>query len=523
MRHRLLGATAALAITAAACVGNSDDAALTTIDIAPEAGSLSATTMAVWADREVGYAAGGEEIPNARPYDLTFFENYGVNPRIDTIEDALSTFAVDVDTGSYTIGRRWITDGFLPDDDSVRVEEYVNYFDQGYVAPTDEPFAIYVDGGPTPFVESDRYRLLRIGLQSMVVDDADRPPANLTFVVDVSGSMDREDRLATVRTALTMLVGELRDADQVALVTYGDRADVVLEPTAVEDSEQILRAINRLRPEGATNAAEGLVVGYQVAERAFTDGAINRVILASDGVANVGETGPDAILESIEEASGSGIHLVTVGFGMGNYNDVLMEQLADAGDGFYAYVDDLREAERLFVHDLTGTLLTVAEDAKVQVEFDPATVERWRLVGFENRDVADEDFRNDDVDAGEIGAGHSVTALYELRLAEGLAADARLGTVRLRWRDPASGETAELDRDVTAGDLSGEFDETDPRFRLAATVAAYAEVLRDSYWTQGFDLGDVATQAELLAELLAEDEDVVEFVDLLRHAVVLAA
>jgi Ca-activated chloride channel family protein len=242
------------------------------------------------------------------------------------------------------------------------------------------------------------------------------------------------------------------------------------------------------------------------------------VILASDGVANVGNTGSGSILDSIAEHASRGIQLVTVGFGMGNYNDVLMEQLADDGDGFYAYVDDLEEAERLFVHGLTGTLFTIASEARVQVEFDAGTVERWRLIGFENRAIDDEDFRDDTVDAGEIGAGHHVTALYEVRVAADAAPGARLGTVHLRWLEPGETEGTEMATDFFRSDLAGSFDATAPRFQLAATVATYAEVLRDSYWAQHLTLDEVAGHAGRIADLLDDDPDVAEWRDLVVTA-----
>ncbi len=462
---------------------------------------------------------GGTDIPNDEPYDSTFFDNYGVNPRIDTEDDAYSTFAVDVDTGSYTIGRRFLRDGYLPDKDSVRVEEYVNYFDQGYASPKDVGFAIHLDGGPTPFVENDSYQMIRIGLQSYTPPRNEaRPPANLTFVIDVSGSMNREDRLGLVKESLLLLVDNLNPEDQVGIVVYGSRGEVILEPTAVEESDTIRQAIDRLVPTGSTNAAEGLTLGYDLARRAYSPNAINRVILASDGVANVGPSGPDSILELIGDEARNGIQIVTVGFGMGNFNDVLMEQLADDGDGFYAYVDDVREAERLFVHDLTGTLITVAKDAKVQVEFNPNVVERWRLVGFENRDVADVDFRNDEVDAGEIGAGHSVTAIYEIKLTKDADRNSGMATVFMRWEDPESRQVIEIDKEMVVSDLASTYDELSPRFRLATTVAAYAESLRESYWAQTWDLTDVAAEAAKLADELTGDEDVAEFAQLTSQA-----
>ncbi len=278
--------------------------------------------------------------------------------------------------------------------------------------------------------------IVRFGIQGYQVSEEDRKPASLTFVIDISGSMEMENRLGLVKQSLQLLVDRLRPSDTVAIVVYGSDAYVVLNPTSGEDRNRILEAIYSLHTEGATNAEAGLRLGYQLAYQAFRPGAINRVILCSDGVANVGVTGPDAILEEIRGYTETGITLTTVGFGMGNFNDVLMEQLADKGDGNYAYVDTLDEARRLFVDNLTSTLQVIAKDAKVQVDFNKEVVARYRLIGYENRAVADQDFRNDTVDAGEIGAGHHVTALYAVILNPG--AQGRLATVQLRWQDPQS-------------------------------------------------------------------------------------
>ena len=465
---------------------------------------------------DVGPTYGGLEPVNDEPYHDVFFDNYGVNPFIDTEDDPLSTFAIDVDTGSYTIARRYISDGYLPDKDSVRVEEYVNYFDLGYEPPSEGSFAIHMDGGPTPFVQNERYQVMRVGIQGYEVPAEQRKQAVLTFVIDVSGSMDLENRLGAVKHALTLLVQSLRPSDMVGIVIYGSNGRSLLDPTAVEDEARILKAINRLEPGGSTNAEEGLQIGYREASRAFIPGAINRVILCSDGVANVGNTGPDSILKSIREYADQGIQLTTVGFGMGNYNDVLMEQLADEGDGTYAYVDTPKEAERLFVHDLTGTLQTIALDAKLQVVFNPETVTRYRLMGFENRALEDEEFEDDTVDAGEIGAGHSVTALYEIKLAEG--AQGEIATVRLRWQDPDTFENVELAQSFNTEELAPSFETTSAQFRLAVMVAAFAEELRESYWAQGFAMEDLVAHLESSAWPEFQDPDVFELEGLIRRA-----
>jgi Ca-activated chloride channel family protein len=458
--------------------------------------------------------------PNDEPYEDVFFEDYGVNPFMDTEDDHLSTFAIDVDTGSYTVMRRYISDGYLPPDESVRVEEYINYFDQGYEPPAqgEGAFAVHIDGAPSRF-GGESYYLARIGIQGYEVPPEERKDVVLTFVIDVSGSMDLENRLELVKDALTLLVGELRPSDKVGIVVYGSNAHVVLEHIAVGENEGlILDAINRLRPEGSTNAEEGLVLGYRMAVAAYNPQATNRVILCSDGVANVGRTGPDSIMEQIRKYADEGIYLTTVGFGMGNYNDVLMEQLADQGDGFYAYVDDIREAERVFVHQLTSTLQVIAKDAKVQVDFNPSVISRYRLIGYENRDVADEDFRDDSVDGGEIGAGHSVTALYELKFHPDAPETEVAFTVTVRYQEPESGETVEISRSIAKADFAPTFGEASPRFQLAAVVAEYAEILRNSYWAKGSSLEDVAMEAHRVAEYLPGDEDVAEFVGLVDRA-----
>jgi Ca-activated chloride channel family protein len=459
--------------------------------------------------------------PNDEAYRDMFFQNYGVNPFIDTEDDAYSTFALDVDTGSYSLARRYVREGHLPPQDAVRVEEFVNYFKQGYAYPSErETFAIYADGAPAPFTETDRYRMVRIGIQGYDLPPEDRADVVLTFVIDVSGSMEEGGRLELVKRALELLVEQLRPSDVVGIVAYTDSAYVVLEPTRAADQERILRAIYGLQPQNTTNAEAGLRLGYDMANRAYDRRAVNRVILCSDGVANVGRTGPESILEVIGDRARDGITLTTIGVGMGNYNDVLLEQLADQGDGVYAYVDDLDEARRLFTEDLVGTLQAIAIDAKVQVEFNPEVVARYRLLGFENRAVADEQFRDDSVDAGEIGAGHSVTALYEVKLRDG--AEGRLATIYLRWQEPDSREVVEIQRDLWTDELAASFPAADPYFQNDVVVAEYAEVLRGSYWAQGNTLRGVLEEAERVAELLPDDEqiafDVAEFVELVRQA-----
>ena len=451
-----------------------------------------------------------------QPYDA-FFEDYGVNPFIDTEDDNLSTFALDVDTGSYTIMRNYLKDGLTVPPDSVRVEEYINYFEQGYPnPPAHQAFTITMDGAPSPFTQTERYQMLRIGVQGYQVPDYERKDASLTFVIDVSGSMDMDNRLGLVKRSLELLVEQLGHRDSVSIVVYGTDARVILDPTSGADKDAILSAIYSLRPEGATNAEAGIRLGYRMALRAFNPDGINRVILCSDGVANVGNTEADAILDEIHRHVEEGVTMTTIGFGMDNYNDVLMEQLADNGDGFYAYVDDMREAKRLFIDNLTGTLQTIAMDAKIQVDFNPAVVARYRLVGFENRAIDDDDFRDNSVDAGEVGAGHSVTALYEVKLYP--EAYGKIATVFLRWQDPDTRQVVELSNDFRVTDLERDFDRANPYFQRTVIVAEFAEILKKSYWAEDSSFADVYREAIRLSDDFESDEDMSELLELMRRA-----
>jgi Ca-activated chloride channel family protein len=495
-----------------------------TVEVERAVEATAAPLEMIAPDAGPGPSTGGSTEPNDQPYGDMFFEDYGVNPFIDTEDDHLSTFAVDVDTGSYTVMRRYISDGYLPPDESVRVEEYVNYFEQGYEPPDEDEgaFAIHLEGAPSLY-GGERYYLVRVGLKGYDIPAEERKDVVLTFVIDVSGSMDYENRLGLVKEALRLLVDQLRPTDKVGVAIYGSRGHMLLEHTPVgDDKRRILEAIDSLQPGGSTYAEEGLSIGYRMASEAFNPEATNRVILCSDGVANVGNTGPDSILAQIREHAGEGIYLTTVGFGMGNYNDVLMEQLANNGDGFYAYVDDIKEAERVFVHDLTSTLEVIARDAKIQVDFNPQVVSRYRLIGYENRDVADEDFRKDDVDAGEIGPGHSVTALYELKFHPEAPESEAAMTVYVRSEDPDSSQVTEINRSIAKADFAPTFKEASTRFQLAAVVAEYAEILRDSYWAQESSLEDVTWEVRRIAEYLPHDADVIEFADLAEQAARLA-
>ena len=454
--------------------------------------------------------------PNGEAYHDMFFKGAGTNPFIDTEDDHLSTFGMDVDTGSYSVTRRYLTDGYLPPPEAVRVEEFVNTFDYNYDPPTDSAFAIHIDGAPSKFGEGKRLQLLRIGLQGRVIPAEDRKDAILTFVIDVSGSMEMENRLGLVKKALTLLVDQLRPPDKVGIVVYGSRGRLVLPHTGINQRSEILAAINALRPDGSTNAEEGLRIGYDLAWRNASVNHINRVILCSDGVANVGQTGPDAILKEIRSYVQKGITLSTVGFGMGNYNDVLMEQLANTGNGNYAYVDTLSEAKRIFVENLTGTLQLIAKDAKIQVDFNPEVVSRFRLLGYENRRLNHEQFRDDTVDAGEVGSGHQVTALYEVKLHPD--ATGKMATASIRYADPDTHRVSEVSEDISVAQLHESFDAAPATFRLAASVAEFAEILRESYWAKDGSLDSVhQVVKDAFPEI--DSEGVVELMYLVNKAI----
>jgi Ca-activated chloride channel homolog len=445
-----------------------------------------------------------------------FFQHQGTNPFVPTEEDSLSTFGLDVDTASYAVTRNYLGRGVLPPASAVRVEEFVNALPQDYAAPRNEAFAIHVEGAPSPFQPG--HYLLRVGLKAREVRARERKPANLTFVIDVSGSMAMENRLGLVRRSLRLLVKSLDERDRIGIVVYGTRGRVVLDPTPASDRTTILLAIDALRPEGSTNLEEGLELGYRMALETLDPSATNRVVLCTDGVANNGVTDPETLLKRIHARAEKRVFLTALGFGMGNYNDTLLQKLADQGDGQYAYIDDDREAERFFLRNLSGVLEVVARDAKAQVEFDPSAVDSYRLLGYEKRDVADEDFRNDDVDGGEVGAGHAVTVLYELKLR---GRTGRLGTVNVRFIDPDTGAPQELARNVEGADLEPRFDAASAGFRLAAVTARFAEHLRRSYWVRGERLDEVLDVAERLPTHALRGAEASDLLDLMREAVAL--
>ncbi|MEI5673344.1 MULTISPECIES: vWA domain-containing protein [unclassified Nocardioides] len=427
--------------------------------------------------------------------------------------DARSTFGLDVDTGSLGLARRLLAEGSPVPPDTVRPEEWVNGFPYGDPAPTDADLAVTAETGPSPTL--DGAEVVRVAVTAREVAPEDRPRVHVTLVVDRSGSMASEERLGRVQDSLTVLADRLRPDDTVAVVSFEDEAVPLLPPTPVAEREAVVGTIDDLTPGGSTNLADGLLLGYDQARRSYDPDDVNLVVLCSDGIANVGLTEPEEITRRVADEAADGVHLVTVGFGMNGYNDRLMEQLADRGDGFYSYVDTFAEAERLFGSELTTTLVPVAEEARAQVAFDPGAVTSYRLVGHANRALADEDFDDLDVDAGELGAGHRATALYEVELADGVEPGDVLGTARVRWRTPG-GESAHALADVVAADPD---DEPSGDLQLATTVADLAQLLGQdpSYVDRGVDLDDLGDRARaLLRREQPGADDLLRLVELAR-------
>ncbi len=418
------------------------------------------------------------------------YSQLGLNPVRSTREAPVSTFGVDVDTGAYANVRRLLNQGTTPPADAVRVEEMINYFRYDLPAPRDraQPFSITTDLATTPW--NRRTQLLRIGLRGYDVARTERPAANIVFVVDVSGSMEADNKLPLVKATLAMFADQLRPDDRVSLVTYGDIARLALGPG--NDREALLAAIEPLKAFGSTAGGEALAIAYGVAQSAFIQGGINRIILATDGDFNLGLSDREQLKAYVERAREDGVTLTTLGFGDGAYSEAMLETLGDAGNGAYAYVDGLSEARKVVVDELSSTLFTIAQDVKVQVTFNPDQVTTYRLIGYENRQLPQEAFANDKIDAGDISAGHQVTALYEIELASDTQLSPRqdagktreLATLDLRYKLP--GETASkiirqqitAPSDVPLGPPQGDF-------AFAAAVAAFGQALRG-----GRDLGD---------------------------------
>ena len=457
-------------------------------------------------DRTVAHEAISARVPvsawNRESYNATKENGF-----INASRDPLSTFSIDVDTASYANVRRFVNGGNLPPVGAVRIEEMINYFPYEYPAPRGkDPFAISAEVGPSPFHSG--YRLARIGLKARDLAGEQLPPSNLVFLIDVSGSMQDASKLPLLKQALPLLVRQLSGRDRMAMVVYAGGDSVVLPPTAGNRQEEILSAINRLRAGGSTHASGGIRTAYQLARQSFMVGGNNRVILASDGDFNVGITSRDELQRLIEQERRSGVYLTVLGFGMGNYHDDTMEILADKGNGNYAYIDNLLEAKKVLVKEMSGTFFALANDVKIQVEFNPARVGAYRLIGYENRVLADEDFRDDAKDAGEIGVGHRVTALYELIPAghqsipqlDPLKYQAvqsapfrgtkELMTVKLRYK-PQGEQTSRL-MSLPVNEAATR--PTTADFRFAAAVAGYgmllshSEHLGDFTWKQCLEM-----------------------------------
>ncbi len=440
------------------------------------------------------------------------FTEHAPNAFTQTAEDRLSTFAVDVDTASYTVARRYLSQGALPPHAAVRVEEFVNYFKYRYTPPEQGAFTVHLEGAPSPFNPGRHF--LRVGVQGKVVSRSQRKPAHLVFLVDTSGSMQSPDRLPLAQEAMKIAVKNLNENDTVAIVTYAGSTRDVLSPTPATDVQRIHTAIDSLSAGGGTAMGSGMELAYKHAVKRASANVVSRVIVLTDGDANIGpNVGADAMLASIQKYVAEGVTLSTIGFGMGNYRDDLMERLANKGNGNCYYIDGYKEAKKVFETQLTGTLEVIAKDVKLQVEFDPRRVRRYRLLGYENRNVADQDFRNDKVDAGEIGAGHSVTAVYEVELTG--EPSAALGTVFIRAKTPSGTEASEQRFPFESKQVRTSLDAASADFRFALAVAASADILRASPAAQGWSM---ATAQKLAEGALEGQSDRAEFAKLVASA-----
>ncbi len=446
----------------------------------------------------------------SEPIDRENYAHFDDNPLRLVSEHPVSTFSIDVDTGSYTNIRRILNSGYLPRFDAVRVEEMINYFSYDYPVPDDNytPFSITTEVAATPW--NPDTLLFRVGLKGFDIADDERPAANLVFLIDVSGSMQSDDKLPLLKNAFRLLTRVLDERDTIAMVVYAGATGVALESTPGDQKAKILSALDQLSAGGRTNGGGGIRLAYSLAQGSFIDQGINRIILATDGDFNVGTVSFESLVDLVKERRESGISLTTLGFGTGNYNDHLLEQLADDGNGNYAYIDSLREARKVLVEELTATLQTIAKDVKIQIEFNPAAVAEYRLIGYENRVLRREDFNNDRIDAGEIGAGHTVTALYELTLVDSSARlvdplrygnetdrvghDSELAFVRLRYKAPDENDSRLIEQPVHRDEVL-ETDDASEDLRFVAAVAAFGQLLRGGTYLEDFDFSDVSELA----------------------------
>ncbi len=458
------------------------------------------------------------------------FEPAGYNPFVKSAEYAFSTFSIDVDTASYTLARNFMLRGFLPPPEAVRTEEFVNFFDYAYDAPVHDTFRIYTEMAPSRFGHG--LQMLKIGIKGRRLGREEQRAASLTILVDSSGSMDQPDRMGLVRHSLAMLLDALDETDQVAVIQFDSRARLLLSHTPVAERDKILQAIESIQCGGATNLEAGLRLAFEQAARNFVSRGENRILLMSDGVVNLGETVAESLFAQLEGFRRQGLYLSVFGFGMGTYDDAMLKTLASKGNGAYAFIDSEHEARRVFVDDLGATLNTIAEDVKIQVEFNPRQVTRYRQLGYELRQLKQEQFRDDTVDAGEVGSGQSVTALYELDMSQAVEAlqegvrrrvagegdEHWLAVVRVRYRRVDSGQIEEIERRVYARDMAPSFDEAGVRFRLAACVAAFAEVLRGSPYVEITEFAELAQVLRPVALELSLDERIRELARLVEAA-----
>lgn len=471
---------------------------------------------------------------NYESYNTEEYNNIAENGFKSTANNPLSTFSIDVDTASYSNARRMIEYGANVDPDAVRVEEFINYFSYDYSEPTtDDPFSVTTELSDCPW--NDDAKLLLVGLKAKDIDMSKREPLNLVFLIDVSGSMFSEDKLPLVQKSFTMLTESLGEDDRISIVTYAGEDKIVLKGTSGADKEKIIEAINSLEASGSTYGEAGINRAYELAEKYFIDGGNNRVILATDGDLNVGLSSQEELTKLIEKKRESGVFLSVLGFGTGNYKDARMEALADSGNGNYAYIDSELEAKKVLVEEMAGTLYTVAKDVKIQVEFNPANVKGYRLVGYENRALADRDFADDTKDAGEIGAGHTVTALYELILNDGSAYNPDLKyqqndveetqpvsfnnneysdellTVSLRYKQPDGDTSKQLSVPVSKDTYTAKMP---ANMTFAAAAAEFGMVLRNSVYKGSASCGQILDIVENYN--YQGDEYKTEFVYLVR-------
>ncbi|WP_269929672.1 vWA domain-containing protein [Aminobacter sp. HY435] len=439
------------------------------------------------------------------------FQDFKTNPVRSALEEPVSTFSIDVDTASYSFVRRSLKEGVLPQPDTVRIEEMVNYFPYDWKGPEQAsvPFNTTVSVMPTPWNEHSK--LMHIAIKGYDVQPAERPKANLVFLIDVSGSMDEPDKLPLLRSAFRLLVNKLKAEDTVSIVTYAGNAGTVIEPTKASDREKILSAIDTLAPGGSTAGEAGIREAYRLAQKSFVKDGINRVMLATDGDFNVGQSDDDELKRLIEDKRKSGVFLSVFGFGRGNLNDQMMQTIAQNGNGTAAYIDTLAEAEKVLVQDASSTLFPIAKDVKIQVEFNPAAVSEYRLIGYETRALNREDFNNDRVDAGEIGSGHSVTAIYEITLKDspslamdplrygqastsngGVANADEYAFVKIRYKAPDGDASKLITTPVTKANEVASFDAAATDQRFAVAVAAFGQKLRDEDATDKFGFDRIA-------------------------------